>query len=62
MYFTGFQVLQGVPSNSYEENSYSVEAYERRTVFFNHLFPTTVNSCQDRQLPILIAPVHKHTF
>ena len=60
--------LQG--SKWYTENScnccgkniYSIEAYERRTVFFNHLFPTTVNSCQDRQLPILIAPVHKYTF
>ena len=54
--------VTGNACNSYEENIYSVEAYERRTVFFNHLFPTTVNSCQDRQLPILIAPVHKDTF
>ena len=63
-YLSELQVFYWVPSvtgntcSPCGENIYSIEAYERRTVFFNHLFPTTVNSCQDRQLPILIAPVH----
>ena len=58
----GSKWYTGTPCSPCGENIYSVEAYERRTVFFNHLFPTTVNSCQDRQLPILIAPVHKDSF